>query len=127
MVIDVYIWLAYRLHALKRDTEVGWPALHNQFGAGFTRLRAFRTQFIEALELAAAVYPEARNLSRGERRYPEPVTAGDRQGVSATKLQAPFSQIRHQTPRWSADLPRCHQAPTELGQNRPRTWSSVAR
>jgi hypothetical protein len=66
MVIDVYIWLAYRLHALKRDTEVGWPALHNQFGAGFTRLRAFRTQFIEALELAAAVYPEAR-ISLGER------------------------------------------------------------
>ena len=66
MAIDVYIWLAYRLHALKRDTEVGWPALHNQFGAGFTRLRAFRTQFIEALELAAAVYPEARNLSERE-------------------------------------------------------------
>jgi hypothetical protein len=25
MVIDVYIWLAYRLHALKRDVEAGWP------------------------------------------------------------------------------------------------------
>ena len=35
MVIDVYIWLAYRLHALKRDIEVGWPALFAQFGAGF--------------------------------------------------------------------------------------------
>jgi hypothetical protein len=66
MVIDVYIWLAYRLHALKRDVEIGWPALHGQFGAGYTRLRAFRAHFIEALNLAAAVYPEA-NLSIGER------------------------------------------------------------
>jgi Plasmid encoded RepA protein len=66
MVIDVYIWLAYRLHALKRDVEIGWPALHAQFGAGYTRLRAFRAQFLEALNLAAAVYPEA-NLSIGER------------------------------------------------------------
>ena len=23
MVIDIYIWLAYRLHALKRDVDVG--------------------------------------------------------------------------------------------------------
>lgn len=66
MVIDVYIWLAYRLHALKRDVEIGWPALHAQFGAGYTRLRAFRAHFLEALSLAAAVYPEA-NLSIGER------------------------------------------------------------
>ena len=32
MVIDVYIWLAYRLHALKRDVEVGWLALYAQLG-----------------------------------------------------------------------------------------------
>jgi len=66
MVIDVYIWLAYRLHALKKDVEIGWPALHGQFGAGYTRLRAFRAQFLEALSLAAAVYPEA-NVAIGER------------------------------------------------------------
>src|SRR6476659_3986908 len=66
MVIDVYIWLAYRLHSLTRDVEVSWPALHSQFGAGYTRLRAFRAQFIEALNLAVAVYPGA-NVSLGER------------------------------------------------------------
>jgi hypothetical protein len=60
MTIDVYIWLAYRLHALKRDTEVSWSALYAQFGAGFKRLRAFRSQFIESLGLALASYPEAR-------------------------------------------------------------------
>jgi hypothetical protein len=60
MVIDVYVWLAYRLHALKKDVEVGWPALHAQFGAGFGRLRRFRGHFIECLALAVAAYPEAR-------------------------------------------------------------------
>jgi hypothetical protein len=66
MVIDVYIWLAYRLHALRREVEIGWPALHGQFGAGYSRLRAFRAQFIEAMSLAVAVYPEA-NVSIGDR------------------------------------------------------------
>src|SRR5271156_1006663 len=60
MVIDIYIWLAYRLHALKKDIEVGWPALHAQFGAGFSRLRRFRAHFIECLGLAVAAYPDAR-------------------------------------------------------------------
>lgn len=66
MVIDVYIWLAYRLHALKRDVEVGWPALLSQFGTSYRRLRDFRRDFLMALELAVAVYPEAR-ISIGER------------------------------------------------------------
>jgi hypothetical protein len=60
MVIDVYIWLAYRLHALRKDTEVGWPALHAQFGAGVRNIRHFRAQFKESLELAVAAYPDAR-------------------------------------------------------------------
>jgi hypothetical protein len=60
LVIDIYIWLAYRLHALKRDVEVGWPALYAQFGAGVGRLRGFRKYFIDCLALAMAAYPEAR-------------------------------------------------------------------
>jgi hypothetical protein len=66
MVIDTYIWLAYRLHALKRDVEVGWPALYSQFGAGYKHIRQFRAQFIEALQLALAAYPDA-NVSLGDR------------------------------------------------------------
>ena len=66
MVIDVYIWLAYRLHSLRRDTDIGWAALYAQFGSGFARLRAFRQHFIESLELALAVYPDA-NVSVEER------------------------------------------------------------
>ena len=60
MVIDVYIWLAYKLHALKKDVDVSWPALYAQFGAGFSRIRRFREHFINCLPLALAAYPEAR-------------------------------------------------------------------
>ena len=66
MVIDVYIWLAYRLHALKKDIEVGWPALFSQFGAGFATIRRFRQHFLECLAIAMAAYPEAM-VSIGER------------------------------------------------------------
>jgi Plasmid encoded RepA protein len=60
MVIDTYIWLAYRLHALKREMEIGWPALYAQFGAGYGQIRFFRRHFIECIALATAAYPEAR-------------------------------------------------------------------
>ena len=60
MAIDIYVWLAYRLHTLSRPTPVSWKALHEQFGAGFNRLRAFREKFREPLALALAAYPEAK-------------------------------------------------------------------
>ena len=66
MVIDTYIWLAYRLHALKKEVEVGWPALYGQFGAGYKHIRQFRAQFLEALQLALAAYPDA-NVGLGDR------------------------------------------------------------
>jgi hypothetical protein len=60
LAIDVYIWLAYRLHALPKSTMVSWPAVHGQFGAGFRLVRQIKPTFLEALTLALAVYPEAR-------------------------------------------------------------------
>ena len=60
LVIDVYIWLAYRLHALKKNIEIGWPALQAQFGGGVQAIRQFRAYFLEVLELALAAYPDAR-------------------------------------------------------------------
>ena len=59
LAIDIYIWLAYRLHSLDRTTPVSWPALHAQFGAGMKALRHFKPVFLEAFRLAVAVYPEA--------------------------------------------------------------------
>lgn len=58
--IDIYIWLAYRLHSLNKVTPVTWTALHDQFGTGYNRLRDFRKRFIDSLQLALAVYPEAK-------------------------------------------------------------------
>jgi hypothetical protein len=60
MALDIYIWLAYRLHSLTRPTAVSWAALHGQFGAGFKAVRQLKPTFREALALALAVYPEAR-------------------------------------------------------------------
>jgi hypothetical protein len=59
LAIDVYIWLAYRLHSLAKPTPVSWPAVHAQFGAGFRLVRQIKPTFIEALRMALAVYPEA--------------------------------------------------------------------
>jgi len=59
MAIDVYVWLAYRLHSLGKTTTVSWPAVHAQFGAGFKAIRQMKPVFADALTLALAVYPEA--------------------------------------------------------------------
>ncbi len=60
MAIDVYVWLAYRLHRLNGPTAVSWRALFDQFGAGYAQMRQFKARFHEPLALALAAYPEAR-------------------------------------------------------------------
>jgi Plasmid encoded RepA protein len=57
--IDIYIWLAYRLHALTKPTPISWLSLHAQFGAGFKQVRQFKPTMIDAVSMALAVYPEA--------------------------------------------------------------------
>ena len=47
-------------HSLGKTTPVSWPAIHAQFGAGFKAIRQMKPVFVEALNLALAVYPEAR-------------------------------------------------------------------
>jgi hypothetical protein len=59
MAIDLYVWLAYRLHVLGRPIEIGWPALKEQFGEGYKELRFFRRDVLPSIELALAAYPEA--------------------------------------------------------------------
>ncbi|KJS40030.1 MAG: pirin [Rhodospirillaceae bacterium BRH_c57] len=58
--LDVYIWLAYRLHSLQQPTSVSWAALYRQFGGGYRYVRQFRPKFKEALQFALAAYPEAK-------------------------------------------------------------------
>jgi hypothetical protein len=59
MALDVYCWLAYRLHALTGPTAVSWRALYAQFGQGYGRIDNFRRKFRAILTLALAVYPDA--------------------------------------------------------------------
>ena len=59
MGLDLYVWLAYRLHVLSKPTSIRWPRLHQQFGAGFKSQRQFKPTFIGNLKLALAVYPDA--------------------------------------------------------------------
>ena len=57
---QVYVWLAYRLHALEKPTSISWGGLHGQFGTGFKLARQFKPHFLEALAAATAAYPDAK-------------------------------------------------------------------
>ena len=66
MALDVYCWLAYRLHVLTAPTPISWRGLFAQFGSGYTRLDLFRRRFRDVLNHALAVYPGA-NVEETER------------------------------------------------------------
>lgn len=72
--LDIYCWLAYRLHVLKKPTPVTWAALKLQFGPGVARMDHFRTGFLDNLGLALAVYPAAKvDVDRtGATLFPSP-------------------------------------------------------
>ena len=91
MAIDLYIWLAYRLHILSSPVAVSWPALHGQFGEGYKEIRFFRRDILAPLRLALAVYPEAHVGPRARRGELHPLSiasAGQR-----TQSAAPASSI----------------------------------
>jgi Plasmid encoded RepA protein len=60
MSLDIYVWLAWRLHTLPKPTPISWIAIHAQFGTGFRAIRQFKPRFTEALAAAIAAYPDAR-------------------------------------------------------------------
>jgi Plasmid encoded RepA protein len=62
MALDVYAWLAQRLHRVhpSRPQFISWVALHLQFGQGFRRLRKFRETFLGVLDSVHAQYRAAR-------------------------------------------------------------------
>lgn len=74
MPLDIYLWLAYRLHGLDNPKLVSWEALHLQFGAGTRQLKHFKPRLVRDLELALAVYPDARVelADNGLRLWPSP-------------------------------------------------------
>jgi hypothetical protein len=60
MALDLYCWLAYRLHVLTGPRQVTWKALMGQFGGGYKEQFHFKPRFLENLSLAMAVYREAK-------------------------------------------------------------------
>jgi hypothetical protein len=58
--LDLYMFLAYRLHHIQRATPVSWGALHAQFGAAVRERYVFKREIQQPLALALAAYPEAR-------------------------------------------------------------------
>jgi hypothetical protein len=80
MALDIYVWLAYRLHQLSKPTAITWKALHDQFGGGYQHVRQFKAKFKEPLALALAAYPEA-ILEAGDaglKLYPSPPAVAER-------------------------------------------------
>jgi hypothetical protein len=57
--LDIYIWLAYRLHHLERRQPISWRDLHQQFGAGYRNIWQWKPRFVQCLAEAVAAYPEA--------------------------------------------------------------------
>ena len=78
MALDLYLWLAYRLHSLQRPTMVSWTSLHSQFGAATRLLKHFKPHFAREIEAALAAYPDARvDLHEdGIRLHPSPSPTG---------------------------------------------------
>ena len=66
MAIDIYVWLAYRLHSLTKPTPLSWHAVKGQFGAGFAAMNNFKLRFLPNLRLALAVYPKAKVEDDGQ-------------------------------------------------------------
>ena len=62
MALDVYVWLAQRLHRVPTGQPqfITWAALYEQFGQGFARVRDFRRCFLHTLHQVQAAYPNAR-------------------------------------------------------------------
>jgi len=62
MALDMYAWLAQRLHRLDpaKPVLVPWPALRMQFGWHYDRLDNFRPVFRRTLSLVASQYRGAR-------------------------------------------------------------------
>ncbi len=61
MALDIYTWLAQRLHRIpaNRPQFVPWEALKSQFGDGYERMDNFRRVFTQTLRLVHGQYQTA--------------------------------------------------------------------
>lgn len=60
--LDVYCWLAHRLHTIEGSRVLRWSVLKDQFGQEYTGKNgadSFKTEFLRQLKKVLAVYPRA--------------------------------------------------------------------
>jgi hypothetical protein len=79
LALDIYTWLANRLHRIPRShpAPVSWAALHQQFGQGYNRLDHFRAPFKVALKEVLTQYKAAKiELHEDERKPARPQLKG---------------------------------------------------
>lgn len=62
MALDIYAWLAQRLHRVDRFKPqfVGWQNLKEQFGMGYSEIRKFRQVFKRTLDIVKTQYMDAK-------------------------------------------------------------------
>jgi hypothetical protein len=62
MALDIYTWLAQRLHRVEegKSALVPWTSLQEQFGHGYERIRDFRRVYLRTLKAVKVVYPRAK-------------------------------------------------------------------
>jgi Plasmid encoded RepA protein len=60
LAMDIYTWLAMRLHSLKEPRDIPWAKLREQFSQPGAQAQAFQRNFTQALSQTLAVYPAAR-------------------------------------------------------------------
>ena len=81
MALDVYSWLAQRLHRIPegKPALISWAALKVQFGSGYVRERAFRAEFKQILRQVLT-------------RYYSAIVTMDEQGMIAECSPPPVSK-----------------------------------
>jgi len=76
LALDVYAWLAHRLHRVKPVTGnfLSWENLKQQFGQEYGDVKDFKREMTKTLRLVHTVYPDARieKINGGIRLLPSP-------------------------------------------------------
>ena len=76
LALDIYAWLAHRLHRVKppSGTFLSWENLRQQFGQEYGEIKDFKREMNKTMRLVHAVYPDARieKVNGGLKLLPSP-------------------------------------------------------
>ena len=88
MALDVYCWLAQRLHRVPKGKPqfIAWSAVKEQFGQGIARMNNFKAQFRVAMRQVLTQYPCAR-------------VEGDDRGLILRHSLPPVPEVRFILPK----------------------------